>query len=112
MSQVDVLCIGDALIDIFLFLTNPDEHYHESEQGREFCFSLGAKIPVNDAQFCLGGNACNVSVGLSRLGLQSAIVAETGDDMFAQKVVAGLQKENVALDFFKQTPNSPATFSV
>src|SRR5258708_34001967 len=95
MQQVDILCVGDALIDIFLFLTHPDEHYHESDHGKEFCFSLGAKIPVNDAQFYLGGDACNVSVGLSRLGLQTALVGETGDDMFAQKIVAGLQMEQV-----------------
>lgn len=112
MQQFDILCVGDALIDIFLFLTNPDEHFHESDQGHEFCFKLGAKIPVSDSKFYLGGDACNVSVGLSRLGLQVALVGETGDDMFAQKVIDGLQKENVHLDFFKQTENTPATFSV
>ncbi|HSW87536.1 MAG TPA: carbohydrate kinase family protein [Candidatus Saccharimonadales bacterium] len=112
MQQFDIICVGDALIDIFLFLTNPDEHFHESEQKREFCFSLGAKIPVSDAKFYLGGDASNVSVGLSRLGFRSALVGETGDDMFAHTIVSGLQKENVTLDFFKQTPNTPATFSV
>lgn len=112
MQKIDILCVGDALIDIFLFLTNPDEHFHESNKGREFCFSLGAKIPITDTQFSLGGDACNVSVGLSRLGLQTAIVGETGDDMFAQKIIAGLQQEHVALDFYQQTPSAPATFSI
>lgn len=112
MQQFDILCVGDALIDIFIFLSNPDEHFHESDHGKELCFKLGAKIPVNDAKFYLGGDACNVSVGLSRLGLRAGLVAETGDDMFAHKVMDGLQQENVNLDFFKQTPNTPATFSV
>ena len=112
MEPVDILCVGDALVDIFLFLKNPDEHCHEAEKGKEFCFNVGAKIPVTDAEFCLGGNACNVSVGLSRLGLKSAIVAETGDDIFAQKIITGLQEEHVSLDLFKQTPDTPATFSI
>lgn len=112
MSQFDVICVGDALIDIFLFLSNPDEHFHESEQKREFCFNLGAKIPVSDSKFYPGGDASNVSVGLSRLGLRSALVGETGDDMFAHTIAEGLQKEHVVLDFFKQTPHTPATFSV
>ena len=32
-----------------------------------------------------GGNAANVAVGLSRLGFKTAIVAEIGEDEFAQK---------------------------
>lgn len=110
--QFDFLCVGDALIDIFLFLTHPDEHFHESDQGKEFCFRLGAKIPVSDSQFYLGGDASNVSVGLSRLGMKVSLIGETGDDMFARTIVEGLQKEHVDLTFFKQTPQMPATFSV
>ena len=111
MEDIDILVVGNALIDTFLFL-NSDQHCHESDHGKEFCFSLGAKIPVDDAEFSLGGNACNVSVGLSRLGLKSAIIAETGDDDFSHLVRKGLEKEHVTLDFFKQTQHTPATFSV
>lgn len=112
MQNLDVLCVGDALIDIFLLLQDPDEHAHEADHGKEFCFRLGAKIPVDDAQFYVGGNAANVSVGLSRLGFHTAIVGETGDDMFAHKIVEDLQKERVSTEFLKQTHHAPATFSV
>lgn len=112
MQTLDILCVGDALMDIFLFLTDPNEHSHKSMQGNDVCFNVGAKIPVDNATFSLGGNASNVAVGLSRLGLSSAIVAETGDDMFAEKIKKGLAEEKVLLDFFKQTLNTPATFSV
>ncbi len=112
MQQLDVLCVGDGIIDAFLLLQHADEHSHEADEGREFCFRLGAKIPVDDCQFLLGGDASNVAVGLSRLGFTTALVAETGDDAFAHMITVGLEKEHVGLDFFKQTPNTPATFSV
>jgi len=107
-----MLIIGDALIDIFLFLKNVNEHCHANEETHEICFISGAKIPVDDCQFMLGGNACNVSVALSRLGINAALVAETGDDEFAQKILTGLTQENVHLDFFKQTPDTQASFAI
>src|SRR5258708_8742101 len=66
MQQLDVLCVGDGIIDALLLLQHADEHSHEADEGREFCFRLGAKIPVDDCQFLLGGDASNVAVKTDR----------------------------------------------
>ncbi len=80
MEKLDVLTVGDALIDMYLSVSSADEHCHIDEEKCEICFKRGAKIPVDDCKFLLGGNACNVSVGLSRLGIKSGIAVEIGDD--------------------------------
>src|SRR6267142_1010294 len=110
--QLDVLSVGDALLDLFLDISKADEHCHASEEKQEICFSSGAKIPVNDCKFLLGGNACNTSVALKRLGLRVALAAEIGDDEFSQKIIAGLQQEQVDLTFLKQTPDAQTSFSI
>ncbi len=56
----DFVCIGDATRDLFLFL-NEKPVFNNS------------KIPVDDIAWSLGGNAANVSVGLARLGGQTAL---------------------------------------
>src|SRR5690348_9379245 len=110
--KIDVLTVGDALIDTFLGVHEDARYcYFDSTKG-DICFASGAKIMVESAQFLLGGNACNVSVGLSRLGYRVALGAEIGGDEFAQKIVAGLTKDHVDRTYLKQTPTAESTFSV
>lgn len=111
MEKLDVLAVGDALIDMYLSVA-VSEHCHIDEEKYEVCFTRGAKIPIDDCKFLLGGNACNVSVGLSRLGIKAGIAAEIGDDEFSKKIVIGLQKENVSLEFLKQVPGEEASFAI
>ena len=67
---------------------------------------------MESCEFLLGGNACNVSVGLSRLGVKSFLCAEIGDDEFSQKIINGLIKENVDTSFLKQTKGAMSSFAV
>lgn len=65
--MLDFVCVGDATRDLFLFL-------------KEKPSFDGGKIPVEKIAWCLGGNAANVSVGLSRLGIQTNLITIFGDD--------------------------------
>lgn len=112
MKDLDVLTIGDALIDIFLLLKEDSEDFHVDKKENELCLRLGAKIPIDHSAMSLGGNACNVAVGIRRLGLRSGIVAETGEDDFSEKIIKELSSERVNIDQMKQTPGTPSTFSV
>lgn len=110
--DVEILCIGDALVDMFLALTNADEHTHIDQQKREICFIAGAKIPIENCQFLLGGNACNVSVGLSRLGVNVSLAAEMGDDEFSKKIITGLEREKVDHSLIKISEGSETSFAI
>ena len=86
-NNFDVVCVGNAKIDSFLTLRQANNHIRLIEDTNELCIKFGEKISVDSAAILLGGNAANVSVGLSRLGLNVALLAEIGKDEFAQKII-------------------------
>lgn len=112
MSGFDIITVGNATIDAFLGIHEASEHCHVNEKDKELCFPYGEKIPLDTCDFELGGNACNVAVGLSRLGFNTALVAETGDDEFAQKIMNLLSAEKVDKSFVQQTKGAAASFAV
>ncbi len=91
----DVLCIGNALVDAFLSLPKNSESCRINHETKELCFPADEKIIVETASFFVGGNACNVSVGLSRLGLRTSLIVEIGNDAFSNKILKTLEKEGV-----------------
>lgn len=97
---MNVLCVGDAVIDAFLTI----------KQG--ILIKPGKKIPVDSCQFLLGGNACNVSVGLSRLEIKASLCAEIGDDEFSDKIINSLIKEGVDTSNILQTKGAMSSFAV
>ena len=111
MLSFDVVCVGSAKIDIFLSLHEANKHLRLIPETNELCLKYGEKITVDKADILLGGNAANVAVGLTRLGLQASILAETGDDEFSQKITKALTNENVDLSYLKKTAGQPSSFS-
>ena len=99
----DILSIGTATVDAFLTIPENSVHCHMDDKTCELSFPLGQKIPLENAEFLIGGNASNVSVGLSRLGLSAMLFAEIGNDEFAQKILRSLSEEHVNLSHVIQT---------
>lgn len=64
--MTDFYCLGDATRDLLLFIN----------QAPVF----GEKTPVEKIAWSLGGNAANVTVGLTRLGIPAGLVTIFGDD--------------------------------
>lgn len=112
MEAFDVISVGDALVDAFLTIKDASSHMTLDQAGGSLCVGYGKKIPVDDCQFLLGGNACNVSVGVARLGLKSALCAEIGDDEFSLKILNGLKKEVVAQDLIIQGKERSSSFAI
>ncbi len=110
-NNFDVLCVGNAKIDIFLTLHEANSHLRLLEATNELCMKFGEKITVDKAEVLLGGNAANVSVGISRLGLKAGIIAEIGQDEFAQKIINTLSKESVDTSGILQTKGEESSFS-
>lgn len=107
----DVICVGNAKIDTFLTLHQANNHLRFLEETNELCIKFGEKIAVDKAEVSLGGNASNVAVGLSRLGLNIGLVAEIGNDEFAQTIINNLNKENVNTSNVQQTEGQKSSFS-
>jgi sugar/nucleoside kinase (ribokinase family) len=107
----DVVCIGNALIDIFLFVQDSNTHIRLDKKNGELCFRSGGKIPVGTSSFETGGNACNVAVGLARLGLHSALLAEIGNDVFTHQIKKQLETEHVSMTHLLIN-DSPSSFAI
>lgn len=107
----DVTCVGNVKIDTFLTLREANAHLRLIKETNELCVKFGEKITVDKAEILLGGNAANVSIGISRLGLNATIVAETGKDEFTQKIINTLTREKVDTSNITQTEGQQSSFS-
>lgn len=108
--MVDVVTVGNGIIDAFLSLHDANAHCRVNTETAELCVTYGQKIPVDHCEFILGGDACNVAVGLKRLGLSTAVVAEIGNDEFASKIINTLDQEGVDTTYILKKGQS--SFSV
>jgi sugar/nucleoside kinase (ribokinase family) len=72
---------------------------------------FGEKIAVDSSKVLLGGNAANVAVGVSRLGLNIALIAEIGKDEFTQKIIKTLSNEKVDTSHVSQIEGQQSSFS-
>ncbi len=108
----DAVCIGKTTLDQFVVLDELTLKYHLDPKSGYLTFRHGEKIEVEEFDFCIGGNATNVAVGLSRLGLNAALCSEIGDDEFSGKLQSELAKENIDKSCMVVTKGALSSFSV
>src|SRR5664279_2056087 len=106
-----VITVGESTIDAFMTLAHANSSMHMMGENGEVCFRLGEKIDVDRYDFTIGGNATNVAVGLTRLGVKATLVSETGDDEFSIKIRNCLANEHIERLLVNQTRGA-SNFSV
>jgi sugar/nucleoside kinase (ribokinase family) len=113
--KYDLFCIGDVTIDIFLEI--------EERQANVFCdldqkncklsLNYADKIPVKKIyRTYAAGNAANVAIGGSRLGLKTGLYSVLGDDEDGKKILRTLKKEKVSTTSLIFEKNSSNNLSV
>ena len=108
----DVITIGEATIDAFMTIHDANSKCHLETHTGELCFKHGSKIDVEKYDFQMGGNAANVAVGLTRLGLNAAPACEIGDDEFSIKIRNQMALEGVERMLVTQSKGRQSNFSV
>ncbi|PID99258.1 hypothetical protein CSA80_00615 [Candidatus Saccharibacteria bacterium] len=95
-EQIDILCVGDVVTDVFIKLLDEIEHTYRNEEGKWLAIPFGTKIPFDHAEIMHAvGNAANAAVSLSRLGLHVAFETEVGGDQEGREIVRYLSKQGV-----------------
>lgn len=112
MKTFDIITIGNAVIDLFLVVHNANASMRFSKESNELCVKAGEKIEVDKCDVVLGGNAANAAVGLARSSIKTGLVAEIGDDEFAQKIEGLLQKEMVDTTYLKKTKDAASSMTI
>jgi len=95
MPTFDCITVGNAVIDTSLTLHDDNKAISLNKPEHLLCVPYGQKILLKSCEFLVGGNACNVAVGLRRAGFHTGLVAELADDEFSEKIVNELKKEKV-----------------
>jgi len=110
LANYDLLTIGDCSIDLFMKI--PDTAALQEEKGASsndlprMCFYHGNKIMVESFQTAIAGNAVNVAVGTTLLGLKTAVYSETGDDSSADRIIDELRKQTVDTTLINKNPGT------
>lgn len=110
--MLDILCIGDSVIDIFLKIPTDDPKFSLNKDNNKLSINLGDKISVDKYLISIGGNATNTAVGASKLGLKSGLCAEIGNDEFSQKILSALKTENINTDLIIHDKNKQTSITV
>lgn len=110
-NQVDILCIGDTVVEPFIKLEKAEVHCGLDKVGCTITLPFGAKIPYESSTMLYGvGNPANASVSVSRLGLKGALHCDIGDDEDGQKSLDAWKKDNVITDLVNIHKNIPTNY--
>ena len=92
---MDILTIGSCTMDNYLKLPSQQGISSIAQNEPKLCFYHGSKIAVEKFASNPGGNALNVAIGTSKMGLKSKIYTEMGKDDFTDDIVRLLKKNKV-----------------
>ncbi|MCX6797022.1 MAG: carbohydrate kinase family protein [Candidatus Doudnabacteria bacterium] len=92
--MLDIISIGDATIDTFLFVRELD--IREEGGSKKAVMNWGDKLPVDKLYRTVAGNAANFAVGSSRLGLNAAFYSVLAHDTGGREIVHKMEKEGVS----------------
>lgn len=103
-QQYDFVAIGDILIDAFIELNKDEADVSiDLDTGRKTLqMPFGGKLPYNDITVINAvGNSPNAAVSAHRLGLETALVTNLGNDRNGKDCLEALRHEGVHTDFVK-----------
>lgn len=108
----DVISIGDATVDTFLVVDDASLSCDLKKDHCKICFNFADKIPITYTTQSIGGNACNTAVSFARLGLNSTIITELGDDINGFVIKNELERKKVDISQVKMIKNAETKYAV
>ena len=102
MKKIDFLAIGDIVVDAFIKLKKANILGQPNTSNYQIAIPFAEKVPYEDVFVVPAvGNASNAAISAARLGLNTAIVTNLGDDRDGEDCLATLKKNKVKTDFVK-----------
>jgi sugar/nucleoside kinase (ribokinase family) len=98
--NLDFLAIGDIVADSFITVSDIriDTDADTGDAGfKEICFRFGDKIEYDTVDILYGvGNSPNAAVSAHRLGLNTGLYTELGDDQIGKDTLTTLKQQGVS----------------
>ncbi|MDA0987084.1 MAG: carbohydrate kinase family protein [Bacteroidetes bacterium] len=102
MKNLDFLAVGDIVTDAFIELEDAWIETDNPEKSKELCMRFGDKIPYKDVVLVPAvGNSPNAGVSAHRLGLNSGLLTDLGDDSYGKEMIEALKKEGVSSEYVR-----------
>jgi sugar/nucleoside kinase (ribokinase family) len=100
-KNYDFIGIGDIVTDAFIKLK--EATVEENEGGEQkICMRFADKIPYESVEVVAAvGNSINATCSASRLGLNSAVITNVGDDYYGKECIDVLKSESIGTEFVK-----------
>lgn len=109
--KYNLVCIGDTVMDAFIQLHEASVHCDLNHEHCQLCMSFADKIPYESLVVVPAvGNASNVAVGASRLGLRTAMFTAIGRDHYGEEILDVYKKEGVTPEFVKMNAKKPTNY--
>ena len=110
-KNYDFIAIGDIGIDAFIRLKDAHVNCKLNNKDCEICMKFGDKIPFEFDRVIAGvGNAANAAVAAARLGLSSALVANTGKDERGKECKRALMSNIVSTDYIVEQKDKKTNY--
>ncbi|HQU27035.1 MAG TPA: carbohydrate kinase family protein [Acidimicrobiales bacterium] len=107
-SPPDVLCVGDVATDVYIALRADHVTLLGEGPARRLVLPFGAKVPFERSETVeAGGDAANVAVALSRLGLRVGLASYLGGDRLGRDILVYLGTEHVDVSLVQLDPSRP-----
>src|SRR3990167_9765384 len=111
-QKLDIVTIGDSTIDTFIKILDASVECDINHQECKICIRYGDKIPVDSIAQSVAGNAANVAVGVSTIGLKCAIYTNLGDDSQGALIKNTLTLKGVIADYIQIQKSTHSNLSV
>lgn len=111
MKKLDILAIGDTVIDAFIRLADAEVTCDSDNKNCKLAVRYGDKVPYEEVYICNAvGNAANAAASGARLGLSSGILTYVGNDQNGQDCIAEFKKNNVETDLVRVAENMKTNY--
>jgi sugar/nucleoside kinase (ribokinase family) len=110
--MLDLISIGDVTEDVFVQVDDSAMVKCDAHHACTISFPFGTKLGIKKVDKLIGGNAGNMAIGSSRLGLRAALYAEVGDDTQGKRLLQSLKDNNVSTKYFFLKNGEKTNYSV
>lgn len=100
--KLDVLSVGDIVTDAFIKLLDDQAEVQEHDGADKLVMPFGMKVPFDHAEVVEAvGNSPNAATSFAKLGLNSGLYVNVGDDAHGRDMIATLHKNDVDTRFVR-----------
>lgn len=110
--KMDIISIGDVVIDDFIQLQDDQAWTYVDETGRKvLAMEFGTKVPFTDRDVVYAvGNASNAAVAFAYLGFKTGFATNVGDDQYGRDIITTLKKNSVETNLVRVNPHMNSNY--